>query len=241
MRRGSFIKRLEATVVACCAVFALTAPAQAASLDYDGTYAATSVNTAGNDHTFWLNGLIDGGADNYWQFDGGSGVFTVAGDNATANLTGTIRNNVHATFALIVDVTFALRGLGDEGDIIPNNGTLEYKGSSHGGDPSMWAFYDMTTASLTGADDLAGLLLSLTTFGPPAQLGDGANDKNAGLGAAQWFSWTVEENTTKYAFESSTGRQHGDINLNLSPVPVPAAGLLLIGAIGSLGFARRKA
>lgn len=226
--------------------------AQAAT--YTGDFDATSVNTGGNDHTFWFVGLLGetshDTANRYWQFDSDGGTFS--SDGATASLTGTIVNNVLAGYDFLVNVAFSYRGTGDDGDNDGGvlDGDVDKKGSAHGGDPFTWDFYDMTSATLTGTGVISsGFWMELTQRGPVFQVGDGANDKSSGLGASGWFDWTLyRECVSVVATGSSAGGAceensgYGDINVNLvpSPVPLPAAGLLLIGAVGALGAAARR-
>ena len=233
-----------AAVVATTAL--LGSNAQAAT--YTGDFDATSVNTGGNDHTFWFVGLLGetshDTANRYWQFDSDGGTFS--SDGATASLTGTIVNNVLAGYDFLVNVAFSYRGTGDDGDNDGGvlDGDVDKKGSAHGGDPFTWDFYDMTSATLTGTGaSSVGNWIELTQRGPVFQVGDGANDKSSGLGASGWFDWTLyNKRYVTAAGDGKCNEGYGDINVNLvpSPVPLPAAGLLLIGAVGALGAAARR-
>lgn len=74
----------------------------------------------------------------------------------------------------------------------------------------------------------------------PFQVGVGANDKNSGFSASVRFSWTVTENTTHFQIADSSGHQHGDLNVNLAPVPLPVSGWLLIAGVAGLRAMRRR-
>ncbi|WP_299963275.1 PEP-CTERM sorting domain-containing protein [uncultured Roseobacter sp.] len=222
------------------------AEAQAAT-QYEGLYDATSVTTGSNDHSVWLPNLFNG-ASAYWQFAPDAGSLAVASGNSTADLTGTIQNNSVSNYQMNVDVSYALRNPNVPGDKVKTGGG-NYDGT--------WSFFDIVSATLTGIGDLAGLTLTLSAFPDPLkedipfQLGEGANDKNAGLGASGWFSWTAAVDssyTGPSAFASAQGK-HGDINVNLaldddgnnpSPVPVPGAGLLMLAGLGGLGAMRMR-
>ncbi|WP_299782274.1 VPLPA-CTERM sorting domain-containing protein [uncultured Roseobacter sp.] len=227
------------TAVAISAAVLVSGEADAATM-YEGTYEATSVTTNGNDHTVWLPGLFDG-INAYWQFKPNAGKFVVGEDNGTAKLTGQIRNNVTTDYEMLVDVSYVLRN--------PNVPGTEVKtgGGSYDG---TWSFFDITSATLTGIGDLAGLVLSLTAYPNtdtkdiPFQLGEGANDKNSGLGGAGWFSWVAEIDDTYSGPDpinsARTAAGHGDININLAPVPLPAAGMMLLAGLGGFGALRMR-
>ncbi|MGC3936279.1 VPLPA-CTERM sorting domain-containing protein [Roseobacter sp. EG26] len=229
-----------AVAVAVSAATLFAADVEAATM-YEGTYEATSVTTNGNDHTVWLPGLFSG-VNAYWQFVPGPGEFVVGANNATANLSGTIQNNVTSNYQFDLDVSYSLRTPNEQGDRIKTGG-----GNN---DDLTWSFFDISSATLTGVGDLEGLLLTLTAFPDPLvedipfQLGDGANDKNAGLGGAGWFTWvaTVGNNYDgPTAIDSALTRaRHGDININLTPVPLPAAGWMLLAGLGGMGALRSR-
>jgi hypothetical protein len=110
-------------------------------------------------------------------------------------------------------------------------------------------FYrNLTGGTLIGTGILAGLNLTVTRKpidGPWAtQIGgsngtnNGANNKNKNFGMANWFMINVTTATCRICSNNSVianlnGKQ-GDINIDLVPVPVPAAGFLLIGGLGAL-------
>ena len=186
------------------------------------------------------------GVNAYWQFAPENGKLAVGASNATAHLTGRIQNNVSTSYQMDVDVSFALREENEAGDTIKQGGG-KYDGT--------WSFMDMTAATFTGVGALDGLVLSLSAFPDPSvedipfQLGEGANDKNTGLGGAGWFRWFAEVSEdyvgpSPFNSVDLGSRRHGDINLNLelipTPVPLPAAGMMLLAGLGGLGALRMR-
>lgn len=233
---------------------ALAGSANAASLpplnapDYEGIYGVESVNTGPNLHTFWLPNFIEG-ASNYWQFDSNGGLFVY--DNDTARLTGTIVNNSDATKKFSVDVTF---------DEIPASkgartpkcelggacGSVQYQDQAN-----FFEYFTYDEATLTGLDMLSGVTL-LLTMAPedgryPPQLGYGANNKDIDeFGLSTWFFWelVMEQQALGVAYDGYGSPYkaygQGDINIELTAVPLPASLAMLIGALGGLGFLGRR-
>lgn len=221
-----------------------TVPAHAASLpgltdSYAGTYTAQSTQTGSNLHSFWLpNVLGDPSGRDYWQFDAAGGVFTHDGTNAS--LTGRIVNNVESNAFFDVDVSFTYTQKGGRTpkcEFGAACGTTAYQDKS-----DQFEYFDLAAATLTGAGDMAGLVLALTIRPAdgsyPPQLGYGADNKDInGFGMSTWFFWNVVQNTNQINIGTDT---RGDINIALSAVPLPAALPLLLAALAGLGFVGRR-
>lgn len=211
-----FFSKLK-TICLSAAVTAVMATSSFATV-----YHATNVTSGNQDHTFYFNPAI-GGPNKHWQFVGGYGIFTVngSGAGATATLTGEIVQNGSPGNRFGVDLSF-------QGAAGQNGAGLKCGGGC--GDSASWQFFQSITGSLTGlAGTVVGTVLDLShrTGTPFPQLGNGANDKNSGFGFSTWFS-----------VDNRPG-QYGDINLNLSPVPLPAGVVLLLTGLAGLGAARR--
>ena len=221
-----------AGALAVIGVTTFTTPALATPVTPDGVYSATSVSSGSFDHAVWLVDLLGHTvADRYWQFEGGSGLFTVDGNSA--ELEGSIVQNTNPHNVLMIDMEFDFRGTGaaGQGSEAPKNGG--------GGDPDTWDYYDLVSGSITGTLMGEAVALDLTIRPSdelPAQLGLGANDKDGGFGFSSWIYWSVAAGN-EFDFGRHSGI--GDVNIQLAPVPLPAGGLLLLAGLGGLALARR--
>lgn len=230
---------------AVVAAFAVAAPANASPLppvggSYEGTYGAEKANS----HAFWMPGLFSSVSSN-WTFTGDSGVFNYHG--GSMKLSGTIGNTDVAGGSFNVDVNFDYSG--DKGGRTPK---CEFGGycsnATYVANSDQFEYFDYTdNVVLNGMGALAGLVLKLTLYPDsglyPPQLGYGADNKNkTAFGMSTWFTWDVLQNTNNVVLNKQTGK--GDINIKLTPVPIPAALPLLAGGLGLIGFVgwrRRRA
>ncbi len=216
--------------------------ASAATATVTNQYKASSAIGSGADHSLWISTGLGGGIGKDFDFDP-AGLMTFLADG-TASLIGRVvsQSNAGAWFDLAFnfDSTFL-----QTPNFKSENGSTETTGTF---------FRDLESGSLTGGGILAGLDLSITRLpvngyyaaqigaGTPTQ--NGANNKNNNFGMAVWFKIGVESATCSICsgngvIDNLDGKQ-GDVNIDLSPVPVPAAGLLLAGALGALGILRRR-
>ena len=84
-------------------------------------------------------------------------------------------------------------------------------------DPSTWDFYQSMDATLVGTEgSFTGVTLSAELRGPLAQIGVGANGKNANFGLSNWFEVTIESATNGVPSGYSLGQSfNGDVNIDL--------------------------
>lgn len=240
-------RKIFATVTAV----ALTVGAASAAT-IDARYNATSAVGSGADHSVWFSRNI-GASGKDFDFDP-AGLFTLYSDGV-ATLTGRVvsQNKPNAWF----DLSFNY----DNDFSATQIPTFK---SENGSVATPDSFYrDLKGGTLTGGGILAGLNLSVTRapadgkyaaqIGEGTDTNNGANNKNNNFGMANWFKIAVVDSDCRLllceakaggngqtrSFNRLNGRQ-GDVNIDLAPVPVPAAGLLMIGALGALGILRRR-
>lgn len=84
-----------------------------------------------------------------------------------------------------------------------------------------WIQYEILDCNLSGLGYFAGASLHITRFGPAAQQGPGANNKNTNNGLAVWLTYTIDgpasidiNGRTCQRVDLPSGR-HGDINIDI--------------------------
>lgn len=226
--------------------------AKAEIISYTASSAVSDPTLANsnNDHSIWLpffrsvSGTPLTGNANSADFDFvWDGSFTAGHGYAT--LTGKIVSQVDMDYAF--DIALKLKQTDGPGT---GGFKQELRSSSYadnGGpvDPSTWEFFSLVDGVFEGTDALEGLNFDVeqrpTGNVFPLQFGEGANGKNGNLGAALWF----------YLFTSSTCDHtlcdnladltlKGDVNIDLQPVPLPAAFLLFGTGLAGLSAVRRR-
>lgn len=216
--------------------------------NYNGTYTATAHNPGPGGHALWLPGLL---GDTDWKFQNGSGLFSYEIFGGNALLTGQIVND-DGTGYFDVSIEFSFLQKGEDPGSAPkcelgghcNSDTYDNPDGVSGYSDNFEYFNIVVgQATLTGHDALDGVTISLTqrptSLAYPLQIGYSGDNKNPNeFGGSVWFFWQVTQNTQNVAFNNTSG--HGDVNVLLSPVPIPAAGLLLFGAFAGLTFMRRR-
>jgi hypothetical protein len=175
------------------------------------------INCGTSPHGLWTN-TLNLGADacnDYFSFNTGS-TFTEF-DDGTAVLAATATNP--DGFVADIDITF--------GSYSPTHSPVKTGG---GPELASWYFYE---SIVSGGITVDSVNYSLAMAGGYAlQIGDGANDKTGVFGASVWLLPTG----------GTYNGGHWDLNMDFSPVPVPAAVWLFgSGLLGLVGVARRKA
>ncbi len=136
-----------------------------------------------------------------------------------------------------VETSLNLRNFGDEGLTVDLLLSYDFMRSTNVADPLLntalavggWTLYTVTFAGMSGGSVVENFLTqgSLTTLGPDLASEDGFEHSFI-VGAGD----QVQLNFLMYGTaETST---------TVAPIPLPAAGWLLLGGLGGLGFAARR-
>lgn len=228
-------------------------PAIAAPVMYNATSATSDSLHAGNsDHSLWmpmfesLAGTALNGNSNGSDFDFvPDGKFSIATDGS-ATLSGTVRSQVDSDFSF--DVLLSFVGLAGPGSGGPKKELKSSAYVANGGpiDHSTWSYFRLVDGTISGAGSASGLsfdVLERPSSGAyPGQFGVGANGKNGDLGFSVWF-YTVVNNdcvNSLCATLARRGPQAGDVNIDLSEVPLPAGMLLFATGLAGLATRRRR-
>ena len=220
-------------IVALALVFllgAIAGNAQAASVigDYElhGAPVDPLVYGGQGSHAIWF-----AQGTNDYVFASGAGSLTEY-DDGTATIRGTAYSVSQPGSGFAVELLLEIRtSIAPPGS--PKKELFDSAYTENGGpiDAATWYYYEAFTGSLTGVGGNDGIAYTITQRGPAFQVGMGASGKNLDLGAAAWF-WAEDEHGNQI---------RGDFNLNLTPVPVPAALPLMTTALIVLGLTRRRA
>lgn len=200
-------------ILACC----LSQSAIAANITNIWAVSDTAIiNCTSAPHGLWTSSLNVGASacNDYFSFNSGS-TFTEF-DDGTAVLDATATNP--DGFLADIDITFG--GFSNTHSPVKSGGGPEL---------ASWVFYETITSGNITIDSVD---YAMSLFGAYAlQIGDGANDKSDAFGASAWLD---------VSGGGYTGG-HWDLNMDLAPVPVPAAVWLFgSGLLGIVGIARRK-
>jgi hypothetical protein len=242
---------MRKTLLALVAIAALSvfSAAHATIAANEMLFTPSSAVGSGSDHSLWIQGGVGAGIGSDFDFiDGGPAQRLFAlemGGGEQAILVGRVESQDKAgtgfDILFLYDNNYPFLG-GPQ--FKSENGSAEVLGQT--------IFRDLELGIMVGYGMLEGLELSVerrpadgpyaTQIGPSNGMDNGANNKNMNYGMAHWFTMTVEENDCMICKDISdlNGRQ-GDINVDLTKVPVPAPlALMLSGLAGLLGFSRRS-
>ncbi|MEM0935853.1 MAG: hypothetical protein AAGJ91_08115 [Pseudomonadota bacterium] len=229
------------TLFAAAAALSMTMMAPVASAaNYTGDYFATRFADETNKHAVWIAdgaGLFD---DPHWIFVNNSGRLSY--DGTGGSISGTIESE-GGTSAFDIMINFSYISdwnLPAKCEMGAYCETQSYKDKE-----ALYDFLRFESGTFTGKDGLDGLVLTLSerpadgTF--PGQVGIGGSAKpqnKEDLSFSTWFTWTVTQNTNGVYVGPTEGR--GDVNVRLAPVPIPAAGLLLLSGLGGTMLLRAR-
>ncbi|MEM7470855.1 MAG: VPLPA-CTERM sorting domain-containing protein [Pseudomonadota bacterium] len=214
-----------ALAVPTLALAAPLSPGKYAALDYNGSRSIFSTNSSD---------FVEGtGVGTQWSFDEGS-YFSY--DGSTASLSAIASNVGVSALKIAIEMTFDVA-----------TGTPYCQSISCASLPTAdWTYFTVSSSSWIGMGDMAGIVIDVTSdprHNP--QAGIGANALDGDLGFSMWFDWTASgtatsPNASKYTFNTSGGTSATDINIDLAPVPLPAAGWLLLAGLGGMGYMGRR-
>ncbi|MCY4336222.1 MAG: VPLPA-CTERM sorting domain-containing protein [Litoreibacter sp.] len=237
----SFVRAaFAASSIALVATTGAHASTASAIAKYDVTSAESSIYNGSGGHSVWLpTGVLGGGNKAHFDFSP-AGSFKVFDDD-TATLTGNVISETKGSgYGFVVDAKFEKTMVGSGG---PKKQLSSGAYTENGGpiDTSTWSYFKMVSGTLTGTGSLSHLVFNLfeapADGSAPFQLGDGASGKNLNFGGSGWFFYGT---TASGCDATGSGCYQGDFNLDLTAVPLPAAGLLLPVALGGLAFPGRR-
>ena len=231
------IMKCAATVAA---TLLLAAPVAASTLSptANGTYTPSSAIGSGSDHSVWLTVFNQ---NKHRDFDFGEGASFVLDDDG-ALLTGDVfaDNGRDGGFTINFEYTTDLPTYASA------DGEPEFKSENGSQENASTSYLHLVSGLLTGFGVYENANFVATAFPDPAndayatQLGFDANNKNDNLGLANWFTITAAADCTSWVCDQAEGGVRGDVNIDLAPVPLPAAGFLLLAALGGMGVAGRR-
>jgi len=227
---------------------------------------ATTVSGAGDyvvdSGWVWTNKLVSDahGNTNYklWDLDSRVSRWNLNADGtASLSLTGT--NSNASSLSISLNMSFDISHAPQNGfcqGYQNNDCTMDRKNKPIF-DTSDWQYFDILAGSMTIESEagdgttLASVTYALSDYtngNHKPQLGTGGDAFNPEeYGFSSWLAWSQTsgfDNDSNFNFLSDSTMdpaRHGDINIQLAPVPLPAGMALMLGALGAVGVARRKA
>jgi len=233
------MKLVKAALAAAALV---CAPALASAKTYD----AFDYN---GHRSIWTSGsgmLVSGGsASTLWSVT--KSKLEVDGAAGTGVLTGSAVNTGDSNLSLTFKLNFAENTGANPGYCQHTAYDPMCANPAPGVDPSSWTYADMTSGMFTGTGALSGVTWALASISKHApQFGVGANAFDIyDDGWSMWFRTTAMYDDSLdlgvYSVNKTADYGRGDFNMDLAAVPLPAAGWMLIAALGGLIGLRRRA
>jgi hypothetical protein len=244
------------------------APLASGAATLDGNYDVTALVSDRNGVTLslWLEEIVGPGLSTLFEIDTPG---TFAADAAGGVLDASTVSSTGAAAGFDISMTFdrdfsdlayfqdplVTATVPDFKDVFGN--ATRPPAVEHGNED----YLDLEFGTLTGTGGLTGLTFDIvrapvdgqygTQFGGGITSDIGANQHNSNFGVSGWFliaGYTLDPNgclfcVTDTSFYDNLIGTQGDINMELSPapVPLPAAGLMLLsGLVGFGAFAGRR-
>ena len=238
------MRLLATAAVALGLIGSSTVTASASSIAQDFLALPTTSDRSGKTINLWFDRPLNTGWDQNFVLQD-EGRFTTFTDGS-ALLTGTVKSLTDPNSGF--DMTFTMDS---DFNYVPT-----FKTPWPVTEPSNNKFLDLNGGRLSGFGLLAGLELNIFRFPDPGgaavQYGGGLTDlvasnlHNKNFGLSTWFAVTDIVSATcaicgEIAIQTLTSAQ-GDVVFDLAPapVPVPASGVLMAGALGLAGFGLRR-
>lgn len=221
---------------------------------------ATLVGAAANAATITIksfdiaefNARVQGGVvEDFESYAGGTwnnanvtnvGTFMSIGANGSANTCSVLQGSNTCTQLALQDFD-TVGNVNGQGNLVPDDGTKSLNSADTGG--IMWDVFTRTGSAFGGvlialrdAADIAGTVFTVTANGASESLTFDQGNGNTKLVVIDFGG-----NVTNAQVRMTTNANDSfsiDGGTTLAPIPLPAAGLLLVGGLGALGALRKR-
>lgn len=195
----------------------------------------TTVNCSNSPHGLWTSSYQNTGCEQYFDFQTGS-TLTIDGGTATLNATAINNAGLEATINLIFG-----EYQNHYSNVKEGGGTYN-PGATDGSDWDFFSTIESGFISFSNGETFAPLLVNQGGTSPVMQIGLGADDKTTGFGASAWLDpYFVIAPGELASLDPQQYGNHWDLNMTLTPLPIPAPFILFASGLALLSFMRGKA